>query len=179
MIEVVDYDAAWPLQFEVLRALLRPALAGIDCVIEHVGSTSVPGLAAKPVIDLDIILADAADTAAAIEALSLIGYEHLGDLGIPGREAFRHPAPPLRHNLYCGPGDALPIRNHLAVRDALRSDAALRAEYSELKRALAARTNDIDVYVEGKSALILRVLAAAGLSADALAEVEQVNRADR
>jgi len=95
-IEVVEHDPAWKERFEALQAALSPAIAGIDARIEHVGSTSVPGLAAKPVIDADIILQDVADLPAVIAGLAALGYRHLGDLGITGREAFRHPSPPLR-----------------------------------------------------------------------------------
>ncbi len=178
-IEVVEHDPAWSERFETLRRLLSPVLAGIDARIEHVGSTSVPGLAAKPVIDADILLQDVSDLPGVIAALESLGYRHLGDLGITGREAFRHPSPPFRHNLYAAAADALPIRNHLAFRDALRADSALRDEYAALKRRLAATCDDMDSYVEGKTALIVRVLERAGLEAEQLAEVVDVNRADR
>lgn len=177
-IEVVDHDPAWAERFQLLRAALLPALGGIALRIEHVGSTSVPGLAAKPVIDVDVILERASDTARVIAALESLGYRHLGDLGIPGREALRHPSPPVRHNLYAGAADALPIQNHLAFRDALRSDPALRDEYAALKRRLAATCPNIDAYVEAKTELIIGVLKAAGLGPDRLAEITQVNRAD-
>ena len=177
MITVVDHDPAWAERFVALAARLRPALDGIACTVEHVGSTSVPGLAAKPVIDVNILLADPADLRAAIEALQGLGYSHLGDLGIPDRHAFRHPHTTFAHNLYCTPASALAARNHLAFRDALRADPALCAEYGALKKRLATSTDDIDVYVERKTALIVRVLRDAGLGADALADITDVNRA--
>ena len=179
VIEVVEHDPAWAERFEALRAALSPAIAGIDARIEHVGSTSVRGLAAKPVIDADIILRDVTDMPRVIAGLAALGYRHLGDLGITGREAFRHPSPPFRHNLYAAAAEALPIRNHLAFRDALRADGALRDEYAALKRRLAAACDDIDAYIEGKTALIVRALERAGLRADQLAEVVDVNRADK
>jgi GrpB-like predicted nucleotidyltransferase (UPF0157 family) len=179
VIEVLDHDPTWAERFEALRAALSPALSGMDARIEHVGSTSVIGLAAKPVIDADIILQDVADLPRVIAQLESLGYRHLGDLGITGREAFRHPSPPFRHNLYAAAADALPVRNHLAFRDALRADASLRDEYAALKRRLAATCDDMDTYVEGKTALIVRVLERAGLGPEQLAEVVDVNRADR
>ncbi len=177
-IEVVEHDPAWAKQFEVLRASLEPALEGIAARIEHVGSTSVPGLAAKPVIDMDIVLERASDLPAVIAALGSLGYRHLGDLGIPEREAFRRDGAPVRHNLYAGAADALPIRNHLVFRDALRADATLRDEYATLKRRLAWSCDDVDAYVEGKTALIVGVLEAAGLGADHLAEIVAHNKAN-
>ena len=85
---VVDYDPAWPDMFEVLR---RPVWAGVRDVavsVEHVGSTAVPGLAAKPIIDMDVVVVSSASIPEAIERLATLGYEHRGNLGIEDREAF-------------------------------------------------------------------------------------------
>src|SRR5579871_5716173 len=104
---IVDYDAAWPAHYATLEARLKAALGDLRCDIQHVGSTAVPGLAAKPVIDLDVSLADAGDLPLAIERLASIGYAHEGDLGVPGREAFATPPGEDRHDhhLYvCLPG---------------------------------------------------------------------------
>src|SRR6266540_5229473 len=85
---VVEYDPEWPRVFERIRAAVAPALGGVAVAIEHVGSTSVSGLAAKTIIDVDVVVPTVADVAVAIERLATLGYVHRGDLGIPGREAF-------------------------------------------------------------------------------------------
>lgn len=174
-IEVVDCDPNWPLSFTAVRDSVAAVLD--DVVIEHVGSTSVPGLAAKPVIDIDVIVADASRVPPAIERLASIGYAHRGDLGVPGREAFVAPIDRPRHNLYLVPSGSLALRNHLAVRDALRADATLAHKYGELKRDLAARhPDDIDAYVAGKSVFIAAILAGARFDADELAAIDAINR---
>jgi len=91
---VVAWQPEWPARFEEIRGALLPALEGLICGIEHVGSTSVPGLAAKPIIDLDIVLPDASVFPRVRDALAGLGYRHEGDLGIPGREAFKYDGKP-------------------------------------------------------------------------------------
>ena len=105
-IEVISYQSEWPRLFEELRCAAVEALAGIDVAVEHVGSTSVPGLAAKPVIDIDIILPQWERFGEVVRRLGTLGFAHRGDLGIPGREAFtRSPRFAFAHNLYvCRPG---------------------------------------------------------------------------
>jgi GrpB-like predicted nucleotidyltransferase (UPF0157 family) len=144
--------------------------------IEHVGSTSVPGLAAKPIIDLDIVVADRAAVAAAIEVLAGLGYEHLGDLGVKDREAFRRPPGSERHNLYVCPAGGEGLRNHLAVRDHLRSHPGAVAEYAALKQRLAMESPDIDAYVIAKTDLIISFLRAEGVDDATLASIELANK---
>ena len=86
---VVDYDPAWPTLFEEIRSRVEPLVADLDGWVEHVGSTSVPGLAAKPIIDIDVVVRTATQVALAVERLAVIGYIHQGDRGIVGREAFQ------------------------------------------------------------------------------------------
>src|SRR5262245_8084049 len=97
---VVDYDRAWPEMFAALRAWLWPVVGDLASSIEHIGSTSVPGLAAKPIIDFDIVVPSAERVPAVIERLAGLGYRHRGDLGVPGREAFYRPRSTLAHQLY-------------------------------------------------------------------------------
>ena len=171
---VIDYDPAWPEVFERLRARIWPAVREHAESIEHVGSTSVPGLAAKPNIDISIIVTD---MQAVVAGLETIGYRHNGDQGVPGREAFKRPADTPRHNLYaCAPG-ALHLRNHLAVREALRADPARARAYGDLKRRLAEQfPDDIDAYIEGKSEFVLAVLADAGFTPSELESIAGVTR---
>jgi GrpB-like predicted nucleotidyltransferase (UPF0157 family) len=90
------YHPQWPILFEELQVKFSDLLGNMVSAIEHVGSTSVPGLAAKPIIDLDVLLASAAYLPETIRRLATLGYEHEGDLGIAGREAFQTP-PALLH----------------------------------------------------------------------------------
>jgi len=174
---VVDYQEAWPARFEMLRARVWPAVAGLALGIEHVGSTSVPGLAAKPIIDMSVVVPDRSAVAPVIERLATIGYVHRGNLGIEDREAFDHPSELPRHNLYVCPRGTIGIVNQLAVRDYLRLHADAARRYGELKKQLAARfPNDIDSYVFGKTDFVLEVLRQSGLTAEQLADIERVNR---
>ncbi|MFN0093408.1 MAG: GrpB family protein [Dehalococcoidia bacterium] len=174
---VVDYDPAWPARFEALAKRLEPALDGVVVAVEHVGSTSVPGLAAKPIIDLDIVVRDDdAAVTATIAALATLGYAHRGDLGIPGREAFRAPAGGQAHHLYVCREGCPSLRNHLAVREHLRAHPATAAAYGALKKALAARhPDDIDAYIAGKAPLLLAILAKSGFDEDELAAIAGQN----
>lgn len=179
MIEVVDWSPRWAEQFEEVAAVLSRALADVRSArVEHVGSTSVPGLAAKPILDVDVIV-DPEDVPAAVAALESVGYVHRGDLGVTGREAFLAPDEPRRNVYVCTAGTAN-VRNHLAVRDVLRRRADLREAYDSVKRALSSDPGmDIDTYIAGKSAVLQEVLEASGeLSAEELAAIRRLNDAD-
>ena len=159
LVLVADYDPTWPHQFDALRVPLAGVLGDIAISIEHVGSTAVPGLAAKSIIDLDVVIASREELPAAIKALAELGYVHEGDLGIPGREAFRWPADEPRHHLYvCAVGNE-PLQQHLAFRDYLRAHQDVAAEYARLKRRLAREHgDDREAYTRGQSEFIERVL---------------------
>jgi len=143
--------------------------------IEHVGSTSVPGLAAKPVIDLDIVVR-ADGVAGASAALECIGYTPLGEMGVPQRWAFGRPADSVAHNLYVTVDGSLSLRNHLGLRDMLRADPDLRDRYGAVKFALAEQTDDIEVYIDGKTDIVLEILARAGIDQDERDDLERINR---
>jgi GrpB-like predicted nucleotidyltransferase (UPF0157 family) len=103
-ITIEDYDPLWPEKFETLRSRIAQVLNELATAIEHVGSTAVPGLAAKPIIDVDILLRSATDLPIVCTRLGSLGYEHRGDLGVAGREAFRTPPGQIPHHLYtCTP----------------------------------------------------------------------------
>jgi GrpB-like predicted nucleotidyltransferase (UPF0157 family) len=173
---VVPYDPEWSATFERLRAYLAELLADVDVLsIEHVGSTSVPGLAAKPIIDVDIVV-KRPQVEAAARALESAGYTPLGEMGIVDRWAFRAPSTAPRQNTYVTVEGCLCLRDHRALRDTLRANPVLRDEYSAVKLALAERTDNIDVYVDGKTDVILKVLRLAGIAQDELDELERINR---
>jgi GrpB-like predicted nucleotidyltransferase (UPF0157 family) len=166
VITVAEYDPGWAERFEGLRREYGAAMAaaGVPVIaIEHVGSTSVPGLAAKPIIDCDIVVAER-DVDAAARVLTGLGFRPLGELGIPLRWAFKEPERLAGTNTYVIVDGSLALRNHLAVRDTLRADPGLREEYAEVKRRVGAVAADIDEYGQGKNAMVQRILAAAGLT---------------
>jgi GrpB-like predicted nucleotidyltransferase (UPF0157 family) len=174
---VVEYDPGWIAAFEELRQNIWPAVADLAMSIEHVGSTSVPGLAAKPIIDMTVVARSAGDVPTVVNRLAGLGYVHQGNLGIEGREAFQAPAPAPRHHLYACAVDSLALRNHLAVRDYLRTHPDIARQYGDLKKSLASRyPEDIGAYTEGKTAMILKMLGESGLQPDELAIIKSINR---
>jgi GrpB-like predicted nucleotidyltransferase (UPF0157 family) len=162
-IRVMDYNAEWPDHFAQILDRIWPCVRDIAIRIEHVGSTAVVGLAAKPVIDLDLVIARRGDLPSVVTRLGGFGYQHRGDLGIPDREAFRAPENHPAHHLYVCSQDSLALRNHIVFRDHLRAHPADAAAYSMLKRQLAEVCGgDIDRYVGGKTNFILSILAQYG-----------------
>ena len=156
---IQDYDFAWPEAFLKLAERVRSALGDLVLTVEHIGSTAVPGLAAKPTIDLDVVLASPADLPEAIRLLADMGYVHEGDLAIVGREAFRPPLGEPRHHLYVLAIGAKELRRHLAFRDALRADNDLRDRYAVLKRSLAyLYKDDRTSYTQAKSVFIASIV---------------------
>jgi GrpB-like predicted nucleotidyltransferase (UPF0157 family) len=120
-----------------------------------VGSTAVPNLAAKPIIDIDVLLASETSLPDAIERLARIGYIHQGDLGILEREAFRAPDNELPHNLYVCPPRSVEFQRHIAFRDYLRAHPEDAKAYGDLKIALAKRFRDNrDAYIAGKDGFV-------------------------
>ena len=128
-IEVVPYHSTWPATFQTIRSELAEALDSVEVVgIEHVGSSAMPGLAAKPVIDVDVVVAgDQVD--AAIEALGTVGYVHRGGMGVPDRHSLAVPDRGPRRHVHVVVDGSLALRNHLGVRDVLRADRDLRERY--------------------------------------------------
>ena len=159
-IEVHPYDPHWPQQFAETAARVRQALGtSLIVAMEHVGSTAVPGLAAKPVIDLNLVIPSTAELPTAITGLATIGYVHEGDKGIPGRDAFRWPPGEPRHHLYVCAAASAELRRQLLFRDYLRAHSEEARQYERLKRELAARfREDRLAYSEGKTPFIQAVL---------------------
>lgn len=177
--EVVEYRSEWPQRFAELRDAFDAALraGAVPCrAIEHVGSTAVPGLAAKPVVDVDVVVG-AEDVDAAVRALERIGFHVSAGTGVPDRVAFVTPERFRPSNTYVVTAGSLALRNHLAVRDVLRADDPLRDEYAEVKRHAAATAPDLDAYLAMKDAVLDRVLVRAGLSPEDRAGIAAANRA--
>jgi GrpB-like predicted nucleotidyltransferase (UPF0157 family) len=164
---VLPYDAAWKCAFEAIRSEIADALGALAISIEHVGSTSVEGLSAKPCIDVDVVIRDRSDLDAVVRRLGAIGYFHEGDLGIPGREAFGYTEKPhlMKHHLYVCHRDSEELRRHLVFRDFLRSHPEAAAEYGDVKkRAAELFPNDIDGYIAYKSPCIEKWYRVCGLA---------------
>lgn len=163
---VCPYDEGWKKDFEDIRAELAAALTGMEVSIEHVGSTSVEGLSAKPVIDIDIVISDKNAFDGVKQALESIGYTHEGDLGIPGREAFKYEGKDhlRKHHLYVCAADAEELRRHICFRDYLRSHPDAVREYSRVKEEGAALySDDIDAYIRHKAPFIEGIYKELGL----------------
>jgi GrpB-like predicted nucleotidyltransferase (UPF0157 family) len=177
IVRVVDYNPRWPDHFCRLQDWIWPSVSDLAVAVEHVGSTSVPGLAAKPVIDLDIVIPSRGEMPSMVVRLGLLGYEHRGNLGIEDREAFSMPDNQPAHNLYVCPRDSVALRNHLALRDHLRDHPSDVVAYSRLKKQLAERfSHDMDGYVEGKTGFVLSILAQYEFSADSLESIKRLNQ---
>lgn len=163
-IRILDHDPRWPELFRALAERLRTALGSAVIAVEHVGSTAVPGLAAKPVIDLDVVVLPQ-DFRLAIERLASLGYAHEGDRGVAGREAFRWPQGEERHHLYlCAPGSPA-LRDHVLFRDHLRAHPDTARAYADLKREMARRNvDDRTAYQSAKSGFIEAVTRRAAVS---------------
>jgi GrpB-like predicted nucleotidyltransferase (UPF0157 family) len=159
---VSEYDADWPALFRQIAGPVRQALGAIVVAVEHVGSTAVPGLAAKPVIDVDVVVRSPTDVPVAIERLRKLGYTYQGDKGIAGREAFTWPLHAQRHHLYVVVAGSKPHVDHVEFRDYLRAHPGVAREYADLKRALGDQHgSERERYTEAKADFISRVLAAA------------------
>jgi GrpB-like predicted nucleotidyltransferase (UPF0157 family) len=152
---IEDYDPHWPEQFETLRARIVAVLGSLADAIEHIGSTAIPGLAAKPIIDIDVLLRSTADLPEAITRLTTLGYQHRGDLGVPGREAFRPPSNELPHHLYVCVPECLEYARHTAFRSHLRTHHEDARAYERLKRTLAVEfRNDREGYNRAKTEFV-------------------------
>jgi GrpB-like predicted nucleotidyltransferase (UPF0157 family) len=163
-IVVEEWSPVWSAWFDQLHGLVWPAVSSCALRIDHVGSTAVEGLAAKPIIDMDVVCAVEEDVPKVVAALRGAGYLWRGDLGIEGRQAFRlmedDGRPP--HHLYCVVEGNQAHRDHLDLRDLLRGDADARRRYADLKRAnVEAAGGDMDRYVALKHDLVTELLAQA------------------
>ncbi|MGH1562979.1 GrpB family protein [Mumia sp. DW29H23] len=156
-VDVVAYDPAWPATYARVAGAVREALGDVVVAIEHVGSTSVPGLAAKPFIDVDLVVTDPADEASYVPALERLGYVlRVREPWWEEHRMLRLDDP--RANLHVFGRDAAEPQRHLLFRERLRTDAADRAAYAALKTELATREfGTVMEYNAAKSALIYAI----------------------
>ena len=155
-ITVLNYDPEWPLKYERERKAIAEILDGNGISIYHIGSTSVPGLAAKPIIDMMAVVRSLEKVDDARGKFSELGYECLGEFGIAGRRYFRKGGDERTHQIHIFQADDWNnIGRHLAFRDYMRTHEKERAEYAKIKTALAQRfPYDIDGYCNGKDAFV-------------------------
>jgi GrpB-like predicted nucleotidyltransferase (UPF0157 family) len=168
-VELVEHDPGWTAEFQRLADVFAARLDDLLVSVEHVGSTAVPGLLAKPRLDIDLVIETRDRLVEVSGELESLGYCHLGDRGIPGREAFSRDDSSvpdagadrrwMPHNLYVCARDSDELARHLAFRDALRADDDLAQRYGALKRRLAhEKGGDRDAYCRGKTEFICDVL---------------------
>lgn len=165
-VTVQAWDPGWTQDFSAIRRELDAGLGELAVAIEHVGSTAVEGLAAKPIIDIDVVIRDHTPLAAVISALARIGYRHEGNLGIPQREAFCYDGKShlRKHHLYVCPESSPELRRHITFRDYLRSHPEDAAEYGRVKTEGAGLYPDsIDQYITHKSGCISAIYRRCGL----------------
>jgi len=163
---VVPYDIEWKSDFQKIKAELERSIGDLIIGIEHVGSTAVEGLSAKPCIDIDIIIKDYSVFEAIVKKLEKIGYVHEGDLGIKDREAFKYfNKPHLKsHHLYVCPQYSKELKRHITFRDYLRTNSEAVKKYSLAKETAAKLfPNDINKYMEYKSPCIKEIYILCGL----------------
>ncbi len=155
IVEVVPYDPEWNGKYQLERAKLIGSLGLLISNVHHIGSTSVAGLAAKPIIDMLLEVPDLEDLDGAKGTFERLGYEVMGEYGIKGRRYYRKGHKTRTHQIHAfRTGDAN-IKRHIAFRDYLAQHPSVRHEYAQLKTQVAKRChNDIDAYCDGKDAFV-------------------------
>lgn len=161
VVKIVPYNPKWVQEFRQIKSYLLGFIQEKVLEIEHVGSTSVPGLAAKPIIDMDAVIESRDVLPEIIGQLKQAGYKYEGDLGINGREVFQEVRGSnfIRHHLYVCTENSKAYKEHISFRDYLRADEQVMNEYAQLKRDLARRYRyDVDSYCEAKTEFIQSIL---------------------
>lgn len=186
---IEPHNYGWRIKFSEIQQQLQQILQDVPIVsVEHVGSTSIPGLRAKPVLDIAIII-DISSLDVARAALVKAGYTDCGEMNVPGRFAFRQPGygqfdpahgpgrnGELRHNTYLMIEGCTALKNHLDVRRVLMESEELREEYGALKSRLAeTEFDDIGQYAAAKTVVLCKILRTAGWSEEDLEPVIKAN----
>ena len=164
-IVVVPYDEMWPAEFEKICSDIWPSIKDVAIAIEHVGSTSVKGLYAKPIIDMNIIVENG-DLPIIIQRLAKLGYIHEGDLGTKGREAFKYEGKShlMEHHLYVCPKDSAEHKRQITFRNYLRLHPEYCEKYSSIKIEMAKKfPHDIENYIKGKEPVVMEIYKKCGI----------------
>ncbi len=162
---VEPYNENWPNAFQRISGEIWPHIEDCALRIEHVGSTSVPGLSAKPIIDIDIVI-QRGMLPVIVQRLAALGYHHEGNLGMPDREAFNYDDKPhmMAHNLYACTEDCAELLRHIIFRDYLRTHPKDRKRYGDIKIEMAKRhPHDIDSYILGKEPVVMDIYRKCGI----------------
>ena len=165
---ICEYDEQWSKTFGSLKEVIEISLAELIIKVEHVGSTAVKGLEAKPILDIDIVIKSYDVFPAVIQGLEKIGYFHQEEWSFEGREAFgrKDTVTPwdgtntnwMEHHLYVCNQDSNELARHIAFRDYLRNHPGAVAEYNSIKRKLAIMAKDRADYTIGKTEFITKIL---------------------
>lgn len=159
-VEIVPYNPEWPSQFEAEKRRIEGALGDLAIEIHHMGSTAIPGLDAKPIIDIMIVVRKLDDAAQCIAPLKELGYTFVDHPENVDRRFFRKGHHPRTHHAHIVEQDSQALKEHLAFRDALRNDPQLRDQYAALKYELANRhKHDRAMYTESKTEFVHGIIA--------------------
>ncbi|BAY96127.1 hypothetical protein NIES37_00530 [Tolypothrix tenuis PCC 7101] len=156
-VEVVPHDSTWSVKFEEEAKRIALALGDNIVAIHHIGSTSIPNIYAKPIIDLLVQVKDLAKLDQQCSAMIALGYEAMGEFGLPGRRFFRrdNKAGTRTHHVHIFEFDVAEVQRHLAFRDYMIAHPDDALKYSDLKRELAKQfPQDIQGYVNGKDGFV-------------------------
>ncbi len=186
-INIEPYNPYWKTAFDALKLFLTAALKDVVIDIQHTGSTAIPGLCAKPILDVDIIVQNPAQLGNILTQLEQLGYINKGEQGIAGRHALRQateatPAsvPPCKwqaHHLYVCLPDSLALKNHIVFRNALLQDKTLVNKYAQLKLQLTIEKNITrEKYTTQKTDFIITALLNNGLTEKEITEIKNANQ---
>lgn len=159
-VRLVEHDSRWAAAFAAEHAVLAAALDGFECTVEHIGSTSVPDLPAKPILDIAVGIPEPRDVAGCIPRLEGCGYEYRGDAGADGGHVFVRASGTVRtHHVHLVERGGDQWKAYLALRDLLRGDEAARRRYAAAKHELASRfPHDRKRYTDAKNAVVSELL---------------------
>lgn len=160
IITIEKYNPNWKNQFEILKLMIKSYIGDYILDIQHVGSTSIEGLSAKPIIDLDVIIENIEILPKIIQKLEKEDYFYQGDLGIKDRYAFQRTYDEeIKYHLYVCPKDGIGYKEHIFFRDYLRNNNEAKINYMKLKIALAKKfRKDSESYCNGKTKFIKKIL---------------------
>jgi GrpB-like predicted nucleotidyltransferase (UPF0157 family) len=158
VVKLAPYTAEWKRLFEEEKARLQAAIGPYVLEIQHVGSTSIPGMMAKPILDIGVAVTSFEEARVCIQPIEQLGYEYRGEHGIPRRHFFVK-GDPRTHHLHMNEIDGREWENQVLFRDYLIQHPGLAREYAALKVELAQRyPTDREAYLSGKEPFIERVL---------------------
>ncbi|UOQ44879.1 GrpB family protein [Halobacillus salinarum] len=167
-ITLIDHDPSWSDEFNKIKHVIESHLQSFVLSIEHIGSTSIKGLSAKPILDIDLVISETNLFPQVCTKLRNLGYYHEGDLGIEGREVFGREnlhVPKdgshsiwMDHHLYVCTEDSKELKRHLAFRNYLRQNTEAAYAYEELKKRLVRNSKDRATYTSGKSKFVETIL---------------------